>query len=102
MKRFTTVAVILAASTLFAATAFAAGEDIFKSKCMACHPNGGNIINKAKTLSKKDLAANKLNNSKALVKYMRNPGSGMTKFDAKSLPDKDAKAVAEYIIKTFK
>jgi len=26
----------------------------------------------------------------------------MTKFDAKALPEKDAKEVAEYILKTFK
>ncbi|MBT0651620.1 c-type cytochrome [Geomobilimonas luticola] len=102
MKRFTTVAAALATVTLFAATAFASGEDVFKAKCMACHPNGGNIMKKEKTLSGKDLAANKLNTTKALVKYMRNPGPGMTKFDAKALPEKDAKAVAEYILKAFK
>jgi cytochrome c6 len=33
---------------------------------------------------------------------MRNPGPGMTKFDEKTLPQKDAKAIAEYIHKTFK
>ena len=102
MKRFTTAAVTLAATTLFAATALASGEDIFKSKCMACHPAGGNIMKKEKSLSGKDLAANKLNTTKAMVKYLRNPGPGMTKFDAKSLPDKDAKAVAEYVLKAFK
>jgi cytochrome c6 len=102
MKRFTTAAVTLAATTLFAATALASGEDIFKAKCMACHPNGGNIMKKEKSLSGKDLAANKLNTTKAMVKYLRNPGPGMTKFDAKALPDKDAKAVAEYVLKAFK
>lgn len=102
MKLFTTVAVALTSTALFAATAYASGEDIFNAKCMACHPNGGNIINKAKTLSKKDREANKLKTAKELVKYMRNPGPGMTKFDVKALPGKDAKAVAEYIIKTFK
>ena len=33
---------------------------------------------------------------------MRAPGPGMPKFDKKALPDKDAKEVAEYILKTFK
>jgi cytochrome c6 len=32
---------------------------------------------------------------------MRNPGPGMTKFDKSMLPDKDAKKIAEYEIKTF-
>ncbi len=101
MKR-TTVFLTIAASTLLAATAFAGGAEIFKAKCAACHPDGGNIMKKEKTLHKKDLEANKLKTAGDLVKYMRNPGPGMTKFDAKSLPDKDAKEVAEYILKTFK
>jgi cytochrome c6 len=33
---------------------------------------------------------------------MRKPSPGMTAFDVKTIPDKDAKEIAEYIIKTFK
>jgi cytochrome c6 len=33
---------------------------------------------------------------------MRAPEAGMTKFDKKTIPDKDAKAIAEYVLKTFK
>jgi cytochrome c6 len=33
---------------------------------------------------------------------MRNPGPGMTKFDKKEISDKEAKAIAEYVLKTFK
>jgi len=33
---------------------------------------------------------------------MRSPGPGMTKFDAKTIPDKEAKAIADYILRTFK
>ena len=78
------------------------GEALFKKNCATCHPDGGNIMNAKKTLSKKDLEANKLKGSGDIVKYLRNPGPGMTKYDAKTLPDKDAKAVAEYVLKTFK
>jgi cytochrome c6 len=102
MKRNATVIMTLAASILVAVTALAGGGDIFKAKCAACHPDGGNIMKKDKTLSRKDLEANKLKTAKDLVKYLRNPGPGMPKFDAKSLPDKDAKEVAEYVMKTFK
>ncbi len=101
MKR-TTVFLTVAASTVAAATAFAGGAEIFKAKCAACHPDGGNIMKKEKTLHKKDLEANKLKTAKDLVKYMRAPGPGMTKFDEKALPEKDSQAVAEYILKTFK
>jgi cytochrome c6 len=33
---------------------------------------------------------------------MRNPGPGMTKFDEKIISTKEAQAIAEYILKTFK
>jgi cytochrome c6 len=102
MKRNIIIPLILAASTLVAGTVFAGGEELYKAKCAICHPDGGNIMNKGKTLHQKDLAANKLNSAKNLVEYMRAPGPGMSKFDTKSLPDKDAKEVAEYILKTFK
>ncbi len=77
------------------------GEALFKQHCAACHPDGGNIVNPNKTLKKKDMAANKLMTEDAVVKFMRNPGPGMLKFDEKTLPDKDARAVASYILKTF-
>ena len=102
MKRNTTVILTLAASALMAATAFAGGEDIFKAKCSSCHPDGGNMMKKDKTLHKKDLEANKLKTARDLVKYMRAPGPGMPKFDKKSLPNADAKLLAEYILTTFK
>jgi cytochrome c6 len=78
------------------------GGAIFKEKCAMCHPDGGNIMKADKTLKKADLAKNKIKSDADLVKYLRNPGPGMTKFDAKALPDKDAKEVAEYVLKTFK
>ncbi|HLO25569.1 MAG TPA: c-type cytochrome [Geobacteraceae bacterium] len=102
MKHTAAVFLALAATTLMAAPVFAGGGDIFKAKCSACHPDGGNIMKKDKTLHRKDREANKLKGVNDLVKYMRAPGPGMPKFDAKALPDKDAREVAEYIMKTFK
>lgn len=106
MKRIlslTLVTALLATSAMAAEKAKApSGESLFKERCAACHPDGGNIINAKKTLKKKDLAANKLTDVKKLVAYMRKPGPGMNPFDAKSLPDTDAKAIAEYVLKTFK
>ena len=37
-----------------------------------------------------------------IVAKMRNPGPGMTKFEKKDVSDKEARAIAEYILKTFK
>ena len=78
------------------------GEALFKQHCVICHPDGGNIINPQKTLHKKNLESNKIRNAGDIVKTMRNPGPGMTKFDEKMIPDKEAKEIAEYILKTFK
>jgi cytochrome c6 len=78
------------------------GAKEFKEHCAVCHPNGGNIINPKKPLDKKSLAANKVKTTKDIVNKMRNPGPGMTKFDAKTISDKEAKAIADYILKTFK
>jgi len=77
------------------------GESLFKENCSPCHPDGGNVINQQKTLHKKDREANNIRKPADIVSKMRNPGPGMTKFDEKTIPDKDAKAIAEYILKTF-
>jgi cytochrome c6 len=109
MKKPLSLALSLTLATALASSALSAekkqepsGEALFKEKCAACHPDGGNIINPHKTLKKKDLAANKLTDPKKFVAYLRKPGPGMNAFDAKSLPDRDATAVATYVLKTFK
>ena len=105
MKKGVTTALCICAVAMFAAVGVAAekkGEAIFKEKCAVCHPDGGNIMKADKSLKKADLAKYRIKSEADLVKYLRNPGPGMTKFDAKTLPDKDAKEVAEYILKTFK
>jgi cytochrome c6 len=43
-----------------------------------------------------------LKDSKKIIAKIRKGGGGMTAFDAKAVSDADAKAVADYIIKTFK
>ena len=78
------------------------GEALFKEHCSPCHADGGNIMNPKKTLKKKDREANNIKKAEDIVKTMRTPGPGMTKFDDKTIPDKDAKEIAEYILKTFK
>jgi cytochrome c6 len=77
------------------------GEEAFVKHCAVCHANGGNIINTAKPLYKKALEANGFRKPADIVRNMRNPGPGMTRFDVKTIPDKEARAIAEYILKTF-
>jgi len=78
------------------------GEELFQQHCSSCHPDGGNIVNPQKTLHKKDLDSNKIKKPGDIVNKMRHPGPGMTQFDKKTVSDKDAKKIAEYILKTFK
>ena len=79
----------------------ATGEELFKQHCSVCHPNGGNIITPHGTLDKAHREAEKVNTVEAIVHKMRNPGPGMAKFDSNFLSDSDARAIAEYILKTF-
>jgi cytochrome c6 len=103
MKNKLTIGTALIALTMFTASAWSAtGEELFTKNCAACHPNGGNSINPKRTLHKKDMAQEGIKNWQGIVKFMRQPGPGMTKFDSKTISDKDAKAIAEYILKTFK
>jgi cytochrome c6 len=78
------------------------GGQAFQKNCVICHKDGGNIINPAKTLYKKDLEASGITKPPDIIAKMRNPGPGMTKFDAKTIPDKTARAIADYVLKTFK
>ena len=101
---------LLSAICMFASIGFCdtkAGEEIdgkkeFAEHCADCHPNGGNTVNAQKSLNMNSLKANGVNSTKDIIGKMRNPGEGMTAFDKKTVSDKEAKAIADYIMKTFK
>jgi cytochrome c6 len=80
----------------------ARGEELFNKYCVGCHPKGGNVIKPEKTLSRESLKEYGVVNEVDIVKLMRNPGPGMSKFDEKTIPDEDATQVAAYILQTFK
>lgn len=110
MKKTLVVTVAMLSMSVFATAGFCdtkKGEKVdgkkeFNEHCAACHPGGKNIVNPKKTLSKASLTANGVKTEKDIIAKMRNPGPGMTKFDAKAVPDNEAKAIAEYILKSFK
>ena len=107
MRKCIIMTVCMLAVTGLVSSGFAAeakgskGEELFKQHCAVCHPNGGNIVNPKKTLAKKDREANGFKTAQDVIRNMRSPGPGMTKFDEKIIPAKDAKAIADYVIKTF-
>jgi cytochrome c6 len=77
------------------------GEALFKKYCAVCHVDGGNIVNPLKTFHKKDLDANKVKTEEDVLKIMRNPGPGMTRFSEKTVPDPMARKIATYILSAF-
>jgi mono/diheme cytochrome c family protein len=95
---------------LFAEDSGQTGEELFNQNCSPCHPDGGNIFNKQKTLFRKDREKSGIKTAEDIVKKMRNPGafdfhpdkwSGMKVFDQQKLSDADARKIADYILKTF-
>ena len=78
------------------------GKAGFNKYCASCHPNGGNIIIPAKTLKKADLEKVGVKSWKDVVGKIRKPGPGMTAFNSQTISDKEAKEIAEYVLKTFK
>ena len=98
---FAIISMLLINSTIASANG-KGGEAAFKEYCAACHAGGGNIVKADKTLARKDREKNGVKTVKDIVGLMRKPGEGMTTFDKKMISDKEAKAIAEYIVKTFK
>lgn len=98
MKKSVICIIAALASTIAIGSALAeqkTGEALFKEKCASCHPDGGNIINPKEPIKG-------MKDPKKITKKIRKGGGGMTAFDQKSVSDADAKAIADYVIKTFK
>ena len=78
------------------------GEIGFKAHCAACHAEGGNVIRPDKTLSRADREKHGITTIDAIVNLIRNPGPGMETFDREALSDREARDIADYIIRTFR
>lgn len=77
------------------------GEALFMQHCAACHADGGNTINPKKTLHRSNREENGIKTAEDIIRTMRDPGPGMNRFDETTIPDRDARAIAEYVLKTF-
>jgi cytochrome c6 len=99
MRKNIPVAALILCAGMMSANAFAAeptgGELLFKAKCAACHPDGGNVMKPKETLKG-------IKKPGKIISQIRKGGGGMPAFDTKAISDADAKVLAEYIIKTFK
>lgn len=99
--------VILAVVTVFASGlaqgAAVSGKELFERHCSRCHPDGGNIIVSDKTLHKKDLDRRGITDASKVMAAMQNGiDQKMPAFETNVISKKDGKAIAEYILETFK
>ncbi len=78
------------------------GEKGFSEHCAECHSGGGNLIVPSKTLSRMDREKNGIRSAEDIVRLMRNPNGEMTAFDEKTVSEKDAEGIAQYILNTFR
>lgn len=78
------------------------GEELFRQFCHNCHPDGGNVSDPRRPLYGSALRRNHITTPEDIVRIMRNPLSRMIRFDAKTIPDEDARRIAEYVLKTFR
>jgi cytochrome c6 len=78
------------------------GGVLFKQFCSSCHPDGGNVSDPDRSLHSSALRKNRINTPEDIVKIMRNPISRMIRFDEKTLSNKDARSIAEYVLDAFR
>ncbi len=108
MKKAPPAAVLASVLLLFlslpapAAAKGMSGKALFKKNCAGCHFSGGNVINPAYTLHKKDLRKHGVKTAEDIVRIMRRPGPGMHAFSKQMVPDAQAGKIARYILRTFK
>jgi len=95
-------AVLLASAAQAAMKGELDAKSGYERHCAVCHPAGGNTINPAKTLKKASLQKSGIKTSQDIVAVMRKPGPGMTAFSKKEITDKEARAIAVYVLTTFK
>ncbi|MBX6423277.1 c-type cytochrome [Thermosulfurimonas sp. F29] len=78
------------------------GARLFRRHCNFCHPGGRNVVRKGKELYREVLIRNGITSPEDIVKKMRHPGPGMPTFSERRIPDDEARAIAEYVWKTFR
>jgi cytochrome c6 len=77
--------------------AFRQGEWLYRTRCAACHPCGGNVINTHVPIYRSPLTAN----LKLFQGWVRHPLSPMPPFSPKKLPGSKVKDLYEYITRVI-
>jgi cytochrome c6 len=101
MRQALLLAILLLLPLASASDAQYDGKADFEMFCSGCHPDGGNAINPAKPLRKMEREANGIKTAADIVKIMRKPGKGMRTYTKRDISNQRARALAEYVLKTF-
>ena len=91
-------AILLAGLFLFPSTTHAveSGASLFQNNCASCHPNGGNIIRRGRTLKMKALTKRGLDSSEAIAQVARE-GIGQMSGYADALGEGGDAQVGEWV-----
>ncbi|NJO93531.1 MAG: c-type cytochrome [Hydrococcus sp. RM1_1_31] len=73
------------------------GAKIFNVQCAGCHPNGGNIIRRGKSLQKKALQRNKMDSLEAVQEIVTNGKNNMSAFGDR-LSQQEIEIVSAYVL----
>jgi cytochrome c6 len=73
------------------------GAKIFNVQCAGCHPNGGNIIRRGKSLQKKALQRNKMDSLEAVKEIVTNGKNNMSAFRDR-LSEQEIAIVSAYVL----
>ena len=99
-------ATIIGSALLLGGPAWAASEQgvaIFEAKCAACHENGGNVLQRGKTLFPEALQANGYATEPEIIKLLVNGKGQMPKYQGaippvSKLTDEEIAEVANYVL----
>ena len=76
------------------------GQEVFNANCGTCHSGGKNLIASGKSLSKEDLATNKVNSAEAIINLVTNGKAPMPAFGKLgTISAADIENVAAYVLK---
>lgn len=73
------------------------GEMIFEIHCAGCHPNGGNIIRRGKSLKMKALKRNRMDSVDAIAQIVTDGKSTMSAYEERLSTD-EIQAVSAYVL----
>jgi cytochrome c6 len=100
----TIISVVALTLISFAGSAMAAdaekGEKVFEANCSTCHSGGKNVMASGKSLSKEDLATNKVNSADDIINLVTNGKPPMPAFGKLgAISEADIANVAAYVLK---